>query len=402
MVSVNADPMAQPATTRPGAQQIQVGELSARLAREGHDVTVYTRQTDPAAPERVQAEGGYTIVRVPAGPLRALGRCEAGPPLGQFAGALRDAWCGWPPDLVHAHFWLSGLAAVLAAGATPVPVVQTFYTLGAAARRGHDSSPPERVSLERMLGRRVAAVVASCTDDVSELLRIGVPRARITVVPHGVDVDAFQDIGPVAPRSACPRVLAVGNLAPHQGFDTAIAALPGVPEAELLIAGSPATSDLATDPEAIRLRHCAAACGVTDRVRLLGGVARTDLPALLRSADVLVCTPRCAPSGVEAVEAMACGVPVVATAVGGLSDAVVDGVTGLQVPLGRPQSVQRALHTVLANLGLRAALGSAGRDRARSRYSWPSVAAEILRLYGRVLTRHTESAALAPQTASTG
>lgn len=387
MVSVHANPLDLRTGAPSAGQHVQVGELSARLAREGHEVSVYTRRTDPGQPERLRTEEGYDVVQVSAGPVRPVSQHEVGPYLGDFAAALRRAWRAHSPQVVHAHYWYSGLAAALAARGTTLPVVQTFHSLGAVKRRhqgSRDTSPGERIGVEAMLGKRAAAVVASGGDELGELARLGVPRKRITIVPPGVDTDLFRDSGPVTPRTDRRRLLAVGRLVPDRGFDTAIAAMAGLPDTELLIAGAPTTPDLRTDPEARRLRQFARTCGAAERVRLLGHIDRAAMPALLRSADVLVCTPGYEPFGLVPVEAMACGVPVVATEVGGLTDAVVDGVTGLHVPPHQPRAVQRALRLVLGNSGLRAALGSAAWDRAQSRFAWSTVATEILRVYERL------------------
>jgi glycosyltransferase involved in cell wall biosynthesis len=158
-----------------------------------------------------------------------------------------------------------------------------------------------------------------------------------------------------------------------------------VPNTELVIAGGPSADELARDPEARRLRHLAELCGVADRVQFRGRVGRSDLPALLRSADVAVCVPWYEPFGIVPLEAMACGVPVLASAVGGLTDTVVHGATGIHVPPRRPDLVADALNMLLADPQLRANLGAAGARRARSRYSWSRVAATTLAVYREVV-----------------
>jgi glycosyltransferase involved in cell wall biosynthesis len=269
-----------------------------------------------------------------------------------------------------------------------VPVVQTFHALGETKRRfqgGNDTSPPVRIRMERALARNVDRVIATSTDEVSELVRLGAPRSRITVVPCGVDVDEFSPDGPVAARGDRPRVLCIGRLVPRKGFDTAIRALVGVPDAELIIAGGPATGELSADPEAARLTRLADRFGVADRVRLIGAVARPDVPALLRSADLVVCTPWYEPFGIVPLEAMACGVPVVASAVGGFLDTVVDGSTGTLVPPRRPDRLAAAMRRLLAEPFWREAYGTAGVDRARSRYSWDRIATATLAVYDGLL-----------------
>jgi glycosyltransferase involved in cell wall biosynthesis len=381
MVSAHASPLAAPGEADAGGQNVHVAELSAALTRAGHDVTVHTRRESPDAPAEVTAPPGYRVVHVPAGPPRKEPRDRLLSAMGEFGGFLRDRWALDRPDLAHAHFWTSGLAATLAASATGVPVAQTFHALGVAEKRHRgeqDTSPAERSRLERIIGRQAARVLATCSDEVFELSRLGVPRDRISVVPCGVDLTRFTPGGPIARRRAAHRLVCVGRLVPHKGFDTVITALAQLPDTELVIAGGPERQRLSRDPEARRLGNLAHRLGVGERVRLLGQVSRDDLPALLRSADAVVCTPSYEPFGIVALEAMACGVPVVAAAVGGLTDTVVDGVTGLLV---RPAELAPRLRRLLDDPGLRQQYGTAGLDRAQVRYSADRVAADTLRVY---------------------
>lgn len=393
MVSEHASPLAALGDVDAGGQNVHVGELSAALARLGHDVTVYTRRTDPTSADRIEHDRGYTIVHVPAGPARSVLKDELYPHMGEFSQRLAETWQIDPPDLAHAHFWMSGLASVLAGRIADVPVVQTYHALGTVKRRfqrSADTSPTERIGIERMISRHTAQVIATSTDELRELVRMGVRRNRISVIPCGVDVAEFRPDGPAAPRSAPHRLLAVGRLVPRKGYDLAIKALPGLPDTELVIAGGPPDERLGADTEARRLVALAGRLGVAARVRLVGQVARADMPALFRSADAVVCTPWYEPFGIVPVEAMACGVPVVVTPVGGLTDTVVDGVTGLHVPPD-PNRLCRALHELLASPYRRGSLGAAGRDRARSRYTWHRVAAETAGVYERLLPDHLMS-----------
>ncbi|SFO84615.1 glycosyltransferase [Amycolatopsis rubida] len=359
-----------------------VAALSAALAGCGHDVTVCTRRDSRSAPDEVTTAAGYRVRYLRAGPPCPVPSDELLPHLGEFASRLRGEWALRRPDVVHAHFWTACLAAALAANEHGIPVVQTFRTLGIVQRRCQGRAypgPPDRIRLERMLGRRAHRVVAACSAEMSELVRQGVPRHRMTVVRSGVDLSPFRTDGTTAERFAPPRLLAVGRWAPRDGLDLAIAALPLVPGTELVIAGDPAAPALG--PEVRRLHGLAARLGVAGRVRLAGQVAREDLPVLMRSADAVVCTPWYESFGVAALEAMACGVPVVATAVGVLADAVVDDVTGRLVQPGSPEKLAACLRALLAEPAWLHSLGVAGRDRARVCYSWDRVAAETLQAY---------------------
>jgi glycosyltransferase involved in cell wall biosynthesis len=384
MVSEHASPLAMLGGPDAGGQNVHVAELSRALARKGHEITVYTRRDDPDLPERVAFTAGVTVEHVPAGPAKDIPKDSLLPWMDEFGDYLARRWSVDPPDIVHAHFWMSGLAALAGARGIGVPVFQTFHALGVVKRRyqgANDTSPVERIHHEIRIGREATGVIATCSDEVFELIRLGVPRQRIGVVPCGVDVERFTPKGPRAPRGPRPRLLWLGRLVERKGVDTIIKALPRIPEAELVIAGGPPRSDLPLDPEASRLMELARTLRAAGRVTWLGRVAHDRVPALIRSADVVVCTPWYEPFGIVPLEAMACGVPVVVSAVGGMTDTVVHGATGIHVPPRRPDVLALAVRSLLADPLRREAYGIAGVDRARSRYSWDRVAEETLALY---------------------
>jgi D-inositol-3-phosphate glycosyltransferase len=384
MVSEHANPLAVLGGADAGGQNVHVAELSAALVRRGHEVSVYTRRDRADLPERVEAPQGYTVVHVPAGPAEQLPKDELLAHMGPFAQYLNEAWSADRPDVTHAHFWMSGIATQLAARHLGLPAVQTFHALGVVKRRhqgANDTSPKDRLRLEAMVARTATWVAATCTDEVFELMRMGRSRARISVVPCGVDKDLFRPEGPVAAKSAKHRIISVGRFVPRKGFDDMVRAMPSIPNAELLIVGGPDQSELDSDPEACRLRDLAQQLGVGRRVHLLGSVAREDMPAMLRSADIVACTPWYEPFGIVPLEAMACGVPVVASAVGGMLDTVVHDVTGRLITPRRPAEIAAAINPLLRDSFLRQALGLAGRDRICARYSWDRVAADTMRIY---------------------
>jgi D-inositol-3-phosphate glycosyltransferase len=388
MVSEHASPLAAPGGPDAGGQNVYVRELSQALAAAGHEVTVITRRDDPDLPGVVALHPGVTIRHIDAGPPRPIPKDELVPHLPALAHGLERAWRAERPDVVHAHFWMSGLAATAALRDRDIPFVQTFHALGSVKRRHQraaDTSPQGRIPAERVLARRADRVLATCDDELFELIRMGAPRRRVCVVPCGVDPLAFSPNGPVADRSERPRLVSVGRLVRRKGVDEVVAALRRVPEAELVVAGGAAGAD----PDLARLGHVAERCGVTERVRFLGPVPRTQMPALLRSADAVVCAPWYEPFGMVALEAMACGRAVVATAVGGMQDTVVHGVTGLHVPPRRPDLLGSALRKLLANVTWPFAFGVAGRDRVLARYTWDRVAAATERVYHDVLRDRT-------------
>ncbi|GAB1511593.1 glycosyltransferase [Actinophytocola sp. KF-1] len=386
MISEHANPLAALGEVDAGGQNLHVAELSGALAAAGHQVTVYTRRDDPAqSADRVTPQG-YRVVHVPAGPARPLPKDELLPHMGEFTRFVENAWRTDRPDVVHSHFWMSGLVAVVAARAHGIPVLHTYHALGTVKRRHQgkaDTSPAQRIGIERMIGRTAAGIIATCRDEVQELARMGVPRNNVSIVPCGVDCTQFTAEGPAEQKRLPFRVVSVGRLVPRKGFADLIAALPGVPDTELVIVGGPVHDRLADDPEVARLRALAEKVRVADRVRFAGQVPRDRMPVLLRSADVVACVPWYEPFGIVPLEAMACGVPVVASRVGGLMDTVVEHVTGELVPARKPAVLATTLRTVLADPVRRSFLGGAGRDRAESRYPWRRIAEECAREYQR-------------------
>ena len=231
MVSEHASPLAALGGADAGGQNVHVAELALGLARLGHEVCVYTRRDDPDLPERVPVGPGVVVVHVPAGPPRPLPKDELLPHMDRFADWMASDWARTgDPDVVHGHFWMSGLAAVWAGRRRGVPVAHTFHALGSVKRRHQgdaDTSPAERVDLECRVAAQVDAVVATCRDEVDELARMGVPTDHVHVVPCGVDTEHFTpaDAGqqqPPLPSSGRPRLLAVGRLVERKGFDLAV------------------------------------------------------------------------------------------------------------------------------------------------------------------------------------
>jgi D-inositol-3-phosphate glycosyltransferase len=391
MISEHASPLAVLGGVDAGGQNSHVAELSVALAAAGHDLRVYTRRDDRRGPAVVPMADRVDVVHVPAGPPRELPKDDLLPYMGEFAAWMAADWRDtWPPDVAHAHFWMSGLATVTAAHDRTVPVVQTYHALGSVKRRHQglaDTSPPQRIGYERALGRAVDQVVAQSRDEVGELIRLGVPRGRLTRIPSGVNTERFRPAGPaVARRDGQARILTVARLVERKGVEDLIRALAGVPRTELIVIGGPPAEKLPDDAYARKLAAVAEACGVAGRVRLAGAVPAAEMPAWYRSADVVAATPWYEPFGLTALEAMACGVPVVASRVGGLADTVVDGVTGDLVPARDPDGLAVALRRLVADRDRRVAYGAAAVDRAVASYAWPRIAERLAATYHSLAT----------------
>ncbi|TDN90690.1 glycosyltransferase [Microbacterium sp. BK668] len=393
MVSEHASPLATLGGVDAGGQNVHVAALSSALADRGHTVRVFTRRDDAALPERVALAPGVEVVHVAAGPVEPIPKDDLLPWMDDFGDRLAAHWDIDPPDVVHSHFWMSGLAALRGSrGDVPWPVLHTFHALGNVKRRhqgSDDTSPAERATLEPGVGRQADAVIATCSDEAFELTRLGIPSTRISVVPCGVDNALFTPDGPSAARTDRLRIMSVGRLVPRKGVGTTITALAelvrrGRTDVELVVVGGSRTADrIDEDQDVQRLAALARRLGVEEHISFLGQVPHAELPSHLRSADVIVCAPWYEPFGIVPLEAMATGVPVVAAAVGGLIDTVVDGVTGLHVPPRDPSAIADAVETLLADADLRASLGAAGVARTARRYTWTRVAAETERVYRR-------------------
>jgi D-inositol-3-phosphate glycosyltransferase len=393
MVSEHASPLAALGGVDAGGQNVYVAALSQALARRGIEVVVHTRRDDPGLPRRVPLAPGVDVDHVDAGPPRHISNAIDAllPYMDDFADDLARVWVRERPDLVHSHFWMSGKAALAAARPLGIPVVHTFHALGVVKRRhqgAKDTSPPERMGVERGILKRADRIIATCSDEVFELVRLGADPHRIRVVPCGVNLALFGPDGDTEPRTpGLDRIVCITRFVERKGVGNVIEALPQVPGAELVIAGGPAAEELPQDPEYRRLAELASRLGVEDRIRFTGRLERAEVPPLLRSADVVVCAPWYEPFGMVPLEAMACGTPVVGSAVGGLLDTVVHEVTGLHVPPRRPDRIAAALRELLADPSRRAELGRAGVERTHSRYGWDRVAGSVLATYRDVLER---------------
>ena len=413
MVSEHASPLAVLGGVDAGGQNVHVAALAMAMARRRHAVTVYTRRDDPGLPARVAMAPRVIVEHVDAGPPRPVPKDELLPYMDDFACRLSDAWRQARPDVGHAHFWMSGKAALAAARPLAIPVVQTFHALGVVKRRhqgSRDTSPPQRLRIENGIVQRADHIIATCTDEVFELLRLDADRRRISVVPCGVDLARFRPDGPAESRPpGRHRLVVVSRLVERKGIGDVIQALRSLPDADLVVAGGPPRDRLACDPEGARLMALAREVGVSDRVEFRGALPHEQAVETARSATLFVLPSVDEAFGVAYVEAMAGGVPAIgchgedgpeeiAAAVGGLIDTVVDGVTGVHVAPRDPERLAGAIRRLLDDPRRRAALGSAGAARARERYGHDQVARATLDCYRWVLGRGaaTETASAAP------
>jgi glycosyltransferase involved in cell wall biosynthesis len=359
-------------------------------------VTVYAEKNDPRLPDHAELHADVRVEHINTGPVGSAGEqgdAELLERVPAFSGPLRSMWHRDRPDVVHALRWTSGLAALAAGRDLGIPIVQEFSSLGVTERRAAsrrdgagmkaDGASAARIRLEPAIGRSATAVVATNSAGVADLTGLGVHRSSIRMVPWGVDTDLFTPEGPAAKRNNRPRLLTAADLRERQPLETLLRALTRVPAAELVVVGGPVEAELDGDDAYVKLAKVAAALGISDRVIFTGKVEYRSMPALLRSADLVVSTCQYEPAATTSLQAMACGIPVIAPPVGGHVDAIVDGTTGILLPPDRPALLAQRIRQLLAHPMLLEAYGVAAADRARSRYSWDRIAGETLAVYDR-------------------
>ncbi|WP_098470169.1 glycosyltransferase [Serinibacter salmoneus] len=379
VVCLHTDPFAPPGSGDVGGMNVVVRHTSQALAARGHRIEVITRRSDPDSPE-VCVVDGVRVRRVSAGPPHPVPKGEHEGFIAPFRERLEDLE---PVDVVHSHHWFSGMAALPVAHAWGVPHVQSFHSIAAppltALAEGERPESPGRLAGEAHLARRSDAVVAvSDAEATTAITRLGAPASRMWVVHPGVDPRVFHPLAEPLPAGGRPRVLLAARLEPLKGVDLAIRALARLPQPRpiLQVAGGATHGTEYVDS----LQALAAQLGVVEDVALLGPQSREELARLMREASIVLVPSHSETYGLVALEAAASGVPVVAGAVGGLREAVRDGVTGLLLPDREPRTWAEALARVLDSEDLRARMSQASRAHARER-GWDTTAGGMLAAY---------------------
>ncbi len=402
VLSFHTSPLAPLGGAKAGGMNYYVRCIAAQIGGDGVAVDVFTRRDDPATPEVVELAPGARLVHIPAGPAEPLDAESAFPYAAEFAAgveAFRKSreLCY---DLVHAHYWLSVLAGERLAEWWGVPQLAMFHTLGEVKLRARASErePAVRLEAERRLVHSVDRIVAA-TQHERQLLRqvFRVPPSRVAVIPLGVDMEQFRPRDQALARAELDRpqgerlLLAVGRIEPLKGFDILIRALAEMTARErvaLIVVGG----DERAAPEFARLRAVAEEVGVADRVEFPGAIPHERLAVHYNAADVVGIPSFYESFGLVALEAMASGVPVVASRVGGLTSTVADGRSGYLVPWRCPEPFAEKLDLLLSNGALCRALGSAGAE-AVQRYAWQKVASTLMGLYEELLSERARGKA---------
>ncbi|MDQ6727824.1 MAG: glycosyltransferase [Actinomycetota bacterium] len=411
VLSFHTSPLTQPGTGDGGGMNVYVRELSSALAGAGVECDVFTRSWRPGLAPVLEVEPGFRVHHVVAGPEDSVAKEDLAQYLDQFtAGVLDRIDESGPPDVIHANYWLSGVAGHVLKHRLELPLVATFHTLARVKAEEAAEEHDRRARQEAEVIGCSDAILASSADEAAQLERLyGAVPERIEVVPPGVDHHLFSPGDPAEARAALglgagPVLLFAGRIQPLKGADVAVrtlAALAGGPArprerhgeerpsdragpATLLLVGGPSGAD--GDAELARLHDLVAGLGLGDRVQFIPPQPHGRLALYYRAADVCLVPSRSESFGLVALEAAACGTPVVAAAVGGLRTLVTHGVSGFLVEGRDPAVYASYVEKLLGDPSLAAEMSMEAAVRAQ-RYRWSITAGRLRRLYADLTAR---------------
>jgi D-inositol-3-phosphate glycosyltransferase len=400
MLSVHTCPLAALGGKETGGMNVYVRELSRELGRMGVGVDVFTRSQDPSIPRVVRLGERARVIHLAAGAETPMARERVYEHLDEFVDGV-DAWRiagSIDYDLIHAHYWLSGVAGLSLKARWSVPVLQMFHTLGRlknrVARSPIELEPPVRLHEEARIVAGADRIVAANVVERAELLRdYAAPASRVATIPCGVDTDLFVPGDRAEARGRLglddrPVLLWVGRLAPIKGLDTLLDAVARLRTTHvgvrLLIVGGDA--DEPSNGHEASLRQRIDRLGLNDAVRFIGPQPQSVLPLYYVASDVTVLPSYYESFGMVALEAMACGSPVIASRVGGLVTTIRDGVTGFLVPDSDVAALGERIGNLLGDADLRWRIGREG-VRWAAQHRWPCVAEAVCREYAALEAR---------------
>jgi D-inositol-3-phosphate glycosyltransferase len=394
VLSMHTSPLAQPGSGDGGGMNVYVRQLAAALARSGVLVDVYTRADDPALPAVVGVEPGLRVHHIAAGPLAPVPKRGLAELVEEFTEGVATRFRSHPPDALHANYWLSGVAGHVLKHRFDLPLGCTFHTL-ARVKGLEPADARDRVAAEVAVVGCCDAIVTSCGAESEEVVDLyGADPERVVVIAPGVDHALFGPGSRAAARRAIgaaaesPILLSVGRIQPLKGLDVAVDAFGLLPasvrdRATLVVVGGPSGPDGAEYLDGVRRR--ARALDVQDRIRWVAPQPHEMLASYYRAADVALVPSQSESFGLVALEAAACGTPVVATAVGGLRTLVVNGRTGLLRPR-TPDAFAEAAATILGDAVYADGLGRAAAGHARQ-FTWSGTARQFISLFSDLADR---------------
>ena len=392
MLSFHTSPLAQPGVGDSGGMNVYVRELVAGLAHAGVEVTTYTREWRSGLPREVLVEPNHRVVHVPAGRFDLPKEELEGmvPTFTDFV--LDDIRHAHAADVVHANYWLSGVAGHSIKHELDIPLVTTFHTLARVKAEGGDPEPERRERAEAQIIGCADAICVSCDEEEDQFRRLyGNPPGLVEIVAPGVEHAFFTPGDKRGARFALgmgegPVLLFVGRIQPLKGVDVAVRALAALNrrDASLYVVGG--ASGLEGDTEVIRVNALISELGLTQQVHFVEPQAHHMLSTYYRAADAVWVPSRSESFGLVALEAAACGTPVIANAVGGLLSLVDHGLTGYLVADRDPNMFAQYTAELLNNPALASAMSIAAAERGR-RYTWNFAAARLRRVYTDITSR---------------
>lgn len=393
VLSLHTSPLVQPGAGDGGGMNVYVRELVASLAQAGVACQVYTRRWRADLPDVIDVEPGFRVVHVDAGDP-ALEKESLPETITEFTAGVLDDLARHPVDAVHANYWLSGVAGHTIKHELDIPLVSTFHTLGAVKAGNGDHEPASRIRAEREIIGCSDAILANAKAEAGELVEhYDAPRDRIEIVPPGVDHAFFSPGDRTGARFALgldlgdrPVLLFVGRIQPLKGLDVAVRALATLEHRDAVLVVVGGTSGPAGDAHLAEVIELARTLGVLDRIRLVPAQPHHLLSTFYRAADVVLVPSRSESFGLVALEAAACGAPVVAASVGGLGTLVRHGESGFLVADREPDQFAHFVDAVLRSPDLGAHLGEGGVRVARG-FTWSTTAARLRRVYADVAVR---------------
>jgi len=419
MLSVHTCPLAVLGGKKTGGMNVYVRELSAELSRRGIYVDVFTRSQDPCVPHVNDTDLGdrARVIHIPTGPEAPLSSDQIYPHLPEFVeNVTRFAESeGVRYDVIHSHYWLSGWAAhkLQQAWGGP-PIVQMFHTLGRMknriARSQSERESALRIETEQQIMNWADILVAATPAERIQLIWLyNADMRKIRVVPPGVDVEHFQPV----PRRVARQIIGipehaqlllfVGRIEPLKGVDTLLRAIAilkdrmgdDIERLCLSVIGGSLDDEDDEDVELRRLRALSDELGLENFVTFLGAKSQDTLQYYYSAAEAVIMPSHYESFGMVALEAMACGTPVVASEVGGLAYLVQDGLTGFHVPADDPEELAGRIHLMLQNDELRREMSSVARSYAQG-YSWPRIADQIEQIYRASIAATPEPVSVRP------
>lgn len=385
VLSLHTSPLVQPGHGDAGGMNVYIRELVSSLAQGGTDATVYVRRWTDGLPDTVEVEPGFRVVHVDAGPI-GLAK-EALPEIvDEFTARVGEDLTERPADVIHANYWLSGVAGHRLKHQLELPLVTTFHTLARVKAETGDDEPQLRIDAEAEVIKCADVITANSVTELRELVtHYGADPDRVEVVPPGVDHAFFSPGARDGARGAlglgeAPLLLFVGRIQPLKGVDVAVEALAelDLDDARLLIVGG--SSGLEGDDEVRKIEKLIADRGLADRVSMVPPQPHHVLSTYYRAADVCLVPSRSESFGLVALEAAACGTPVVASDVGGLRTLIEEGRTGFRISGRDPRDYAAATRRILESPLLADELSRHAAEAAAT-YTWTTMAARLRRVY---------------------